>query len=48
MKVCQLTRISIPAPENCPNVLITEDVLKAAYAAHYCQALLYDRVLRIC
>ena len=26
MKVCQLTRISTPAPEICPNVLLTGDV----------------------
>ena len=26
MKVCPLTRISSPAPEICPNVLLTVDV----------------------
>ena len=27
MKVCQLTRISTPAPEICPNILLTGDVV---------------------
>ena len=29
MKVCSLTRISSPAPEICPDVLLTRDVFYA-------------------
>ena len=43
MKVCPLTRISSPAPEICPNVLLTGDVF---YTEEYsCTAMAQQNTL---
>ena len=36
MKVCPLTLISSPAPEICPNVLLTRDVFFTERVFRYC------------
>ena len=47
MKFCPLTRISSPAPEICPNVLLTGDVFYTERVCLYCHGPTEHRVILV-